>query len=458
VVAQCLIGNLNQLAEGTGRGDVPGRKEPQLSKRRTFGSVRRLPSGRWQARYSDPTGREQTADATFASKAEATRFLTTVEADMARAAWLDPALARMTFAGWVDNWWATTVNLRPKTRDGYRYAVERHLLPAFGPVELGQLTPLAVRLWLAQLSASDLAPATVAKAFRVLHRILAVAVETEVLHRNPASTVASPVESKREMRFLTPEEVATLADAIDPRFRAMVLVGCYCGLRWGELAGLRRSKVDLLQRTISVVQQVTELEDGSLSWGPPKTKAGRRGVPVPSFVAETLAAYVAAIGANDRDALVFPGPSGGVLRASNFRHRFWLPAVRAAGVDGLRVHDMRHTAAALAIAAGAHPKALQERLGHASIAMTLDRYGHLFPSLGQAVADELDRLGRGVTPPPGARVMPLVSGATGTRLARRRHTRNTTTNETSAEQDVRKWALRDSNPRPPPCKGDALAS
>ena len=336
--------------------------------------------------------------------------------------------------------------------------VERHLLPAFGPVELRQLTPLAVRSWVAQLSASDPSPATVAKAFRVLHRILAVAVETELLHRNPASTVASPVESKREMRFLTPEEVATLADAIDPRYRALVLVGCYCGLRWGELAGLRRSKVDLLRRTISVVQQVTELEDGSLSWGPPKTKAGRRGVPVPSFVGDAPAAAPPSVRVRARHSLLLPPGRGGVLRASNFRHRFWLPAVRAAGVDGLRVHDMRHTAAALAIAAGAHPKALQERLGHASIAMTLDRYGHLLPSLGQAVADELDRLGRGVTPTSGARVVPLTTEATGTRLARRRRTRNTAKNETPAEQDVREWALRDSNPRPPPCKGDALAS
>jgi len=167
-----------------------------------------------------------------------------------------------------------------------------------------------------------------------------------------------------------------LADATRLRYRALVLVGAYGGLRIGELAGLRRSRVDLLRGTVEVAEIVTEV-GGRLRVGPPKTRASRRTAGLRRTVVAELAAHLAAPA--ERDALVFTAPKGGPLRVIAFRARIWRPATRTAGLDGLRIHDLRHTAVALWIAAAANPKEVAARAGHTSVSFTLDRYGHLYP-------------------------------------------------------------------------------
>ena len=183
------------------------------------------------------------------------------------------------------------------------------------------------------------------------------------------------------------EDVAALADAIHARYRALVLVGAYGGLRIGELAGLRRRRVDLLRGTVEVAEILTEVR-GELFVGPPKTRAGRRRVSLPQAVTRELARH---LGTPDGpDDLVFNAPHGGPLRVNGFRARVWRPATRAAGLDGLRIHDLRHTAVALWIAAGANSKEVSSRVGHASVGFTLDRYGHLFPEADEALRTRLD--------------------------------------------------------------------
>jgi integrase len=178
-----------------------------------------------------------------------------------------------------------------------------------------------------------------------------------------------------------------LADAIHARYRALVLVGAYGGLRIGELAGLRRRRVDLLRGTVEVAEILTEVR-GELFVGPPKTRAGRRRVGLPQAVTRELARHLGTPGGPDD--LVFTAPQGGPLRVNGFRARVWRPATRAAGLDGLRIHDLRHTAVALWIAAGANPKEVSARAGHASVSFTLDRYGHLFPEADEALRTRLD--------------------------------------------------------------------
>ncbi|MCC6339060.1 MAG: site-specific integrase, partial [Acidimicrobiia bacterium] len=195
-----------------------------------------------------------------------------------------------------------------------------------------------------------------------------------------------------EMRFLTPREVAALADAIDERYRAFVIVGAYCGLRLGELAGLRRHRVDVPGRHLQVVEQLGRDEGGRWVLQPPKTKTSQRSVVLPGVVAEELVHHFDTWAEPERTGFVFTAPEGGHLDPDNFRSRFWAPAVLAAGLGGLRIHDRRHTTASLAIAAGADVKLLQTMLGHASAVMTLDRYGHLFPGRGREVADRLDQI------------------------------------------------------------------
>src|SRR5512132_3558003 len=227
-----------------------------LMGRRRFGSVRRLPSGRWQVRYRTSDGRQHTAPETFATKTEATRHLAQVETDLSRGQWRDPRLGRTTFAAWATRWETTPVNLRGNTQATYLNLLRRYLLPTFGPMRLADLDAMAVRAWLAKLERDGVGASTQAKAYRLLSRILGTAIESGYLTRNPCTIRGAASEPAPEMRFATVAEVAALADAIPPRFRALVLVAAYTSLRWGELAGLRVKRVDLLHGQITVAEQL----------------------------------------------------------------------------------------------------------------------------------------------------------------------------------------------------------
>jgi integrase len=170
-----------------------------------------------------------------------------------------------------------------------------------------------------------------------------------------------------------------------------VLVLAYTGLRWGELAALQVSRLDLLRRRIQVAESVTELSDGRLNWGLPKSHE-RRWVPVPRFLVDELAEHVAG---EARDDLVFTSPKGAVLRVRGARRSWFDRAVEASGVpEGLHPHELRHTAASLAVSAGANVKAVQRMLGHAKASMTLDVYAELFDDDLEAVGDRLDAVAR----------------------------------------------------------------
>jgi integrase len=368
--------------------------------RRRFGSVRRLPSGRWQARYRTTDGHQHTAPETFATKADATRHLAQVETDLSRGQWSDPRLGRTSFAEWAARWEATTVNLRANTRATYRNLLHRYLLPTFGPVPLADLDAMAVRAWQAKLEHAGVGASTRAKSYRLLSRILGTAIESGYLTRNPCTIRGAAAEPAPEMRFATVAEVAALADAIPPRFGALVLVAAYTGLRWGELAGLRVKRVDLLHGRITVAEQLLEVR-------------GRRTVTLPTVAAEALAEHLSTYAEAGPEGLVFPAERGGPIRRSNFTRRVWIPATRAAGVEGLRFHDLRHTAATLAVAAGASTRELMVRMGHSSSAAAL-RYQHVMAGRDAAIAAALDELIRAAS----ARSEDSAAAGSGTRVAR----------------------------------------
>jgi integrase len=380
--------------------------------RRSFGSVRRLPSGRWQARYRDAAGKTHAAPETFATRPEATRFLAQVETDLARGEWTDPRAGRVLFAEWAARWQETTTNLRPNTRALHAYLLRRFLLPAFADTALADLDLMAVRSWLARLEREAVSPNTVAKAYRLLARIMDTAVDASLLVRNPCSVKGAATERAPEMRVATIAQVAALAEAIHPRFRALVLVAAYAGLRWGELVGLQVKRVDLLHGRITVAEQATEI-DGQFTWGPPKTEAGRRTVTLPAVAAEALAEHLATSSQPGPEGLVFTSAEGALLRRSNFQRRVWRPATRAVGLAGLRFHDLRHTSATLSIAAGASTRELMARMGHSSSAAAL-RYQHVMAGRDAAIAAALDELIEAASalverPPP---------ASSGTRVAR----------------------------------------
>src|SRR5215218_3722320 len=351
--------------------------------RRRFGAIRRLASGRYQVRYRSADGRYVTAPTTFETKADAGRYLSKVEADLLRGEWADPRLGRTTFGEWADRWLDSTVNLRANTKAGYRTILRKYLRPAFGSYPLANIDVLAIRTWLAKLEAEGVGQATRAKAYRLLARILGAAVEARYLAVNPCSIRGAASDGTSEVRI-------AIAEQLPPRYRALVLVAAFGGLRWGELAGLRRKRVDLERGTVTVAEQLVEV-NGAFSVGPPKSAAGRRTVVLPDTVVAALAHHLIHYTAQSPDALVFLSSQGKHLRRSNFNRRVWQPATRAAGVEGLRVHDLRHTAGTLAAAAGGSLREVMHRLGHSTTVAAV-RYQHVMAERDAAIARELNRL------------------------------------------------------------------
>jgi len=231
-----------------------------------------------------------------------------------------------------------------------------------------------------------MAPRTVRNVYRTLSGIMRAAVRSRRIASSPCLDVALPRPRKSEIRPLTAEEVAKLAAAVGEDYAPLIHVAAYTGLRWGEIAALRVGRVRILPGVVDVIESASEV-GGRVQFVAPKN--GRtRSVRLPRFVAEMLSPLVAG---KDPGELVFAGPDGEVLRHARFYTRVFLPAVKEAGLgERVRFHDLRHTCAALLIAQGAHPRAIMERLGHSTIAVTMDVYGHLLPSLDDELAAGLE--------------------------------------------------------------------
>lgn len=337
---------------------------------------------RWRARYKDATGKEHARR--FPTRIGAQRWLDGITTQQGVGTYADPKGGRITFASWAGRWLEAQSQLKPTTRARYASIVRVHLVPRFGKVRLSDLTHADVSAWVSSLVAGGMAPSTVRQTHRVLSLIVGYAVRDGRLVRNVAEGVNLPRAAKPTKRFLTMVEVLALANA-SGEGRLVILTLALTGLRFGELVALRVSRVDLMRRRIDVAESASEV-GGVLAFGAPKTHQ-RRSVPIPRSLVDELAALAAGKGQGD---LLFTAPEGGPLRLMNFRRRVFDPAVRAAGLGGLTPHELRHTAASLAVSAGANVKAVQRLLGHASAAMTLDVYSGLFDDELDALADRLD--------------------------------------------------------------------
>lgn len=348
-------------------------------------SVQKLPNGHYLVRYRAPDGHQHKK--TFARRSDADRHAASVEVDKTRGEWVDPRLGRMTFAEWVEKWHATEARLRPSTRAQHASLLANHILPALGTWRLTAIGHEDVAEWAAGLVEYDLAPATILKAYQILSQLMEGAVTAGRIARNPCSGVRKllPEVHEAEMRFLTEDPVVELAEAMDERYRAFVYLGAYAGLRRGELLGLRRHRV-LAVRSAVEVAEVLSLVGGRPVFGPPKSRSGRRVVAVPRPVMEAVTAHVAEHGRGASD-LVFPAPQGGPFSPRNFVRRMWEPAVAQAGLGGLRVHDLRHTAVGFWIEAGLTESEIAARAGWRQF---LTRYRHIL-NRTEARADE--RLG-----------------------------------------------------------------
>lgn len=351
---------------------------------------RKLANGKsaYLVRYRDPTGRERSRQ--FDRRVDAEGFLHSTEVSRRDGTWVDPARSKIRLREWLEIWEPATVNLSPSTRARQDGILRVHVLPRFGEVPLARIENADVQGWVSDLSAQGLAPSTVKKVYDVLAKCVQAAVDDQRIQRNPARPVRLPrLGNQDEMRFLSVPEIDRLADAIEPAYRPWLLFMAYAGLRFGEAAALRWGRVDLLRGRVEVLESAVEVR-GTMVFGPPKTRAGRRVIPVPQTIREQLAQLTAPN--PDPDAFVFTSPNGGVLRVNNFRNRVWEPALAGTGHGGLRIHDLRHTAISLWIAVGLNPKEVSVRAGHSNVAFTLQRYGHLYPEAEDRMADALETM------------------------------------------------------------------
>ncbi|MGH9118216.1 MAG: tyrosine-type recombinase/integrase [Acidimicrobiales bacterium] len=369
-------------------------------------SLKRTPYGTWEVRWY---ARGKRRSKSFRTQKLADAFERKVRDDAERHL-VGARLARrqLTVRQWCDEWLDGAHNLAPSTLRIYREAMGALLDGdhGIGDKMLDQLDKAAIDAALNAYRASTTrlggrpAASSLHRSYRALRRALRVAVAAGLLDRSPFTAVDPPEIRPTEMRFLTQDELERLAATIHARWRTLVLVAGWGGLRWGELAGLRRADIDHRAGQVAIMGQ---LSTDAKHWKPWTKGRRRRRVDLPASVMRQLPG-------DGGPGYVWTMPRGGPLDHSRFRQRYWLPAVEAAGLSPLHPHELRHTSVALAVAAGAHPAEIQAQLGHDSLTTTFNEYGHIFPTATRQVADRLERMRTQTTGSPAQRRTPRRTG------------------------------------------------
>jgi integrase len=362
--------------------------------RRGFGYIRKLPSRRYQASYTGPDLARHTAPATFTAKQDAEGWLSGEHKLIAAGAWLPPAertnaaRRRLTFGTYSATWLADR-DLKPRTRAHYRSLLDRLILPTFSHVALTSITPEKVRGWHALLGAGT--PTLRAHAYGLLRTICGTAEGDRLIDSNPCRIRgAGNTKRVRKIRPATLAELETLTAAMPSKYRLMVLLASWCGLRFGELGELRRSDIDLRAELIRVRRAVVRV-DGQTIIGTPKSDAGTRDVHLPPHLLPMVKQHLRDNISGGRQGLLFPAPDGVSHLTPTTLYRSFYPAREAADRPDLRFHDLRHTGAVLAASTGATLAELMERLGHSTPRAAL-RYQHAAADADLRIAKALSAL------------------------------------------------------------------
>lgn len=359
---------------------------------------------RYKVRYMKPDG-SQGSKSGFHTKEAASDWASRVEVRKSDGEYVDPRHGRRTVDELAPAWLAAKkAKLKPSAYGPLESAWRIHVEPQWGHWQLGRIEISDVEEWVTDLVTEIRDPAdpekiekkaasatTVIRAHSVLAGILDRAVRDRKLATNKAREIDNlPRKGRKRKVYLTHEQVATMAEEAG-RWGTLVLLLSYCGLRWGEAVGLRVADLDMLRRRVNVSRNAVQV-GARIELGTPKSNKPRS-IPIPGFLVEDLAVQC---NGKRRDALVFPGPDGDFLRRPNSERGWFRSAARKAGADHLTPHDLRHTAASLAVSAGANVKAVQRMLGHESAALTLDVYADLFDDDLDSVAAALDAARRRV--------------------------------------------------------------
>jgi len=357
------------------------------------GNAKKVPSARhgtgkrWLARHVDDEGSEHSK--AFDRKVDAQMWLDNeVTAKLATGTYVAPRAGQISVEAVYTSWSASRGHISLKTATSQRSYWRTHVRPQWGEVSVIDVKTSAVKTWVAKMVADEVGVPMINHSFALLRQVLGAAVEDQRIPRNPCEGVKLPKPKHRDRGYLTHAQVAALADAVDC-YPEVIRLLAYTGLRFGEMAALRVGDFDMLRRRVNVSRSVSEC--GTLVWSTPKT-GERRSVPFPASLTDELSALMVGKG---RGELVFTNTRGGALRGTNYRRRLFEPAVQKCQESDetfprITPHDLRHTAASLAVSAGANVKAVQRMLGHAKASMTLDVYADLFDDDLDVVADRLD--------------------------------------------------------------------
>jgi integrase len=338
------------------------------------------------------------APQTFEYVSDANAWLSVIETDIVRGTLLTPAQRAAEASGGLgvadvaEEWLAAKRGQRATTLAADRAALA-YALPILGELRIDEVTVADVRKVVEAMTKRGIAPATIKRHVGVISALFKHAEDCEYIDRSPVrrARLGMPERQVRERPMLTPAELLRLADEIEPRYRALVLVGGALGLRWSEAIGLRIRDLNLADGTVTVAQTVQEVAGKVSIVAATKSASSRRTLTVPRFLLDVLEAHIAEFrpGAGP-DALIFTGSNGATLRRS-FTARKLRPAVARAGLpEALNFHGLRHVASSLLVANGEHPRVVQQRLGHADPVLSMGLYAHTTDEADRRAADHLD--------------------------------------------------------------------
>jgi integrase len=337
-----------------------------------MGSIDKLPSGKWKARWRTPDRRQRSR--VFARKVDAERHLVSVDHEKLSGTYVDPRDGAVTFEVYAETWRRAQTH-RPSTRNKVESTLRNHAYPAFGHRPLNNIRPTELQQWIRSLE-DDLAPSSIGGAANYVKSIFKAAVDDRLIASSPAQRLKPPKATKAPVVPLTVNEVLAIADEIQPRYRALVMLMAATGLRPAEAYGLTVDRCVWPERRIRIDRQLVGVGSAS-EFGPPKTEASVRTIPVPEFVEQLIDRHVSEFGLGDHG-LVFTDRQLAPIRRNRLGE-VWRHTMKRLDFDCSGPHQLRHHYASLLIQHGESVKVVQARLGHASAAETLDTYAHLWP-------------------------------------------------------------------------------
>ncbi len=363
------------------------------------GTISRRKDGRWEGRYYVPTEDGPKRKVIYGkTRAEVSEKLTKALSDRANGIVYDNE--NITIGEYLDVWLKGSVygSVRQSTYDRDTNLVDNHIKPVLGSLKLKKLNSAHVQSFYRNRLDTGLSASTVRKIHDILRRGLAQTVDWHLTQRNVADVVKPPRPVPKEIVALSTDETRRLLDAAaEDRLEALYVLAVHTGMRQGEMLALRWQDVDMENAVLSVRRTLTR-RGGKVAFGEPKTKKSRRSIRLTPQAVEALRAHLERqlrdmeiLGDHYQDqGLIFTTDTGAPINPSNLRQRSFTPLLKRAGLPHMRFHDLRHTCATLLLSRGVHPKFVQELLGHATIAITLDTYSHVMPSMGDATAKAME--------------------------------------------------------------------